>query len=373
MKNRLLALISCSLAALACTAHAHDHARDAGLHRDMPDRYGYVGGHLSQYWFDTDKISFREVTLPGLQAGLRFHENWSAQLWWERNNVVRDTPGPRTYATVTLLSLRHHFHDTSLLGFEPYAGITGGQIRFDRSGSNQRHEQELIGIEAGVQRRLTDHWVLDLGARPMRAASRDNAIEGEIYAALNFVIGERRRPAPPVTADTAPATPHSACPDTPADVPVDSRGCPLDSDGDGVPDYLDRCPDTPTGAQVDEHGCPVSLEQSLRETLYVEFELNQAVLRQQDIPRLAVVAHMMQQYPEGRLRLEGHTDNSGSAERNTRLSAQRAEAVRDALVLHYDVDPARIDAVGVGPAQPIADNHSAEGRARNRRVEAILQ
>ena len=333
MKNRLLVLLSCSL--IAAISHAHTD--------DMPDRYGYVGGHISQYWFDTDKISFREVTLPGLQGGLRFHENWSAQVWWERNKVVRDTPGPRTYATVALLSLRHHFHDTSLLGFEPYAGITGGQIRFDRSGSNQRHEQELIGIEVGVQRRITDHWVLDLGARPMRAASRDNAIEGEIYAALNFVIGERRRTAPTESAAAAPAIPHTPCPDTPAGVAVDSRGCPL------------------------------TLTESQRETLHLEFEFDQTALRQQDIPRLAVVAHMMQQYPEGRLRLEGHTDNSGSAAQNVRLSAERAEAVRDALVLHYDVDPARIDTVGMGPAQPIADNDSAEGRARNRRVEAILQ
>ena len=46
------------------------------------------------------------------------------------------------------------------------------------------------------------------------------------------------------------------CPDTPQGVKVDKDGCPLDSDGDGVPDYLDKCPDTPKGVKVDKDGCP---------------------------------------------------------------------------------------------------------------------
>src|ERR1700690_2755146 len=47
------------------------------------------------------------------------------------------------------------------------------------------------------------------------------------------------------------------CPNTPAGVKVDAQGCPLDSDGDGVPDYLDKCPNTPAGVKVDAQGCPL--------------------------------------------------------------------------------------------------------------------
>lgn len=47
------------------------------------------------------------------------------------------------------------------------------------------------------------------------------------------------------------------CPDTPAGVKVDANGCPLDSDKDGIPDYLDKCPDTPAGVKVDANGCPL--------------------------------------------------------------------------------------------------------------------
>jgi len=50
------------------------------------------------------------------------------------------------------------------------------------------------------------------------------------------------------------------CPNTPTGVKVDVNGCPLDSDGDGVPDYLDKCPNTPLGVQVDADGCPIKKE-----------------------------------------------------------------------------------------------------------------
>ncbi|MFN7165068.1 MAG: OmpA family protein [Hyphomonas sp.] len=70
----------------------------------------------------------------------------------------------------------------------------------------------------------------------------------------------------------------------------------------------------------------------------------------------------------GTLRVEGHTDNTGSAAINENLSRRRAEAVRAALI-QRGVSPARIIAAGYGPAQPVGDNATDEGRALNRRIE----
>ena len=62
------------------------------------------------------------------------------------------------------------------------------------------------------------------------------------------------------------------CPNTPAGVQVDATGCPLDSDGDGVPDYLDKCPNTPAGVQVDSVGCPIQKPDTVVVTKPVEIE-----------------------------------------------------------------------------------------------------
>ena len=68
------------------------------------------------------------------------------------------------------------------------------------------------------------------------------------------------------------------------------------------------------------------------------------------------------------IRVVGYTDNTGTAEHNSTLSQQRADAVRDYLV-SVGVDATKLEAVGAADANPIADNSTEEGRAKNRRVE----
>ncbi len=73
------------------------------------------------------------------------------------------------------------------------------------------------------------------------------------------------------------------------------------------------------------------------------------------------------------LELEGHTDSTGSVLANKKVSLGRANAVRSKLVMEYNVDPEQVKAFGAGSAKPIDSNNTAEGRANNRRVSAILK
>jgi NitT/TauT family transport system substrate-binding protein len=73
-----------------------------------------------------------------------------------------------------------------------------------------------------------------------------------------------------------------------------------------------------------------------------------------------------------RVRIEGNTDNVGSAAMNRELSQKRAKSVADFLVKTYNFDPNRFVIVGNGPDKPVADNNSEEGRAANRRTEFQL-
>ncbi len=98
------------------------------------------------------------------------------------------------------------------------------------------------------------------------------------------------------------------------------------------------------------------------------FDTGKSVLKPQAKTALKEMADVMKKYPENILSVNGYTDDTGSSRVNEELSSKRAEAVKSVLVA--DGLPAtEISTKGLGPAQPVADNKTSEGRSKNRRVE----
>ena len=87
---------------------------------------------------------------------------------------------------------------------------------------------------------------------------------------------------------------------------------------------------------------------------------------------LTDLAGYLEAHPEKRVALVGHTDAEGSLAGNVSLSKRRAASVKDRLVNDFGVNPAQLEAEGIGYLAPIASNQTDDGRTRNRRVEAIL-
>ncbi len=150
------------------------------------------------------------------------------------------------------------------------------------------------------------------------------------------------------------------------------HGCP-DTDGDGLDDLKDRCP-TMAGP-VDNGGCP-PIEKQDKETLEVamravQFEHGSARLKPESHKILNQVADIMKKYPDYRLEISGHTDNTGADAFNQKLSESRARACYDYLVA-LGINIKRMSYVGYGETKPIADNNTLAGRQLNRRVEFNL-
>lgn len=115
----------------------------------------------------------------------------------------------------------------------------------------------------------------------------------------------------------------------------------------------------------DQRGTIVTLSGS------VLFSSNQSTLLPAAEMRLNEVGEALMTSKERSITIEGHTDSRGTDAANVSLSQRRADAVRSYLVSR-GYEPDRIRARGMGRAQPIASNDSAEGRANNRRVEIVL-
>ena len=98
------------------------------------------------------------------------------------------------------------------------------------------------------------------------------------------------------------------------------------------------------------------------------FDTNSADLKGEAVTQLTQVGDVLAKYADDRIRIEGHTDSSGSDSLNETLSRKRADSVRTVLVSR-GVREEQITVVGNGETKPIADNNTKEGRAKNRRVE----
>ena len=103
----------------------------------------------------------------------------------------------------------------------------------------------------------------------------------------------------------------------------------------------------------------------------VLFETGQTDLREEAMASLVEVVDLLQSEPDKDIKIEGHTDSTGNAETNLKISQQRADSVLNALV-SLGVDANRISSAGMGQDFPIATNETEEGRAQNRRVDVIL-
>ena len=163
------------------------------------------------------------------------------------------------------------------------------------------------------------------------------------------------------------------CPDEPG--PPENNGCPdPDRDGDGVPDRVDNCPDEP--GTVENHGCQeaqlVVLGADQLEILEkVYFKTGSAKLQKRSFALLDNVAAVLKAHPEIPLiRVEGHSDATGSLKFNMRLSQRRAETVVRYLVGRGKVSKDRLIAEGFGPTRPLVPDAKTKAElAQNRRVE----
>lgn len=104
--------------------------------------------------------------------------------------------------------------------------------------------------------------------------------------------------------------------------------------------------------------------------LYINFETGKSNIKPESVPIVNQIVEMLQQNPELKISIEGHTDNTGNAASNQTLSENRAKSVMDAIAAK-GINKNRISSKGWGQTKPIADNKTEDGKAKNRRVEIV--
>lgn len=107
--------------------------------------------------------------------------------------------------------------------------------------------------------------------------------------------------------------------------------------------------------------------------LAIIFDSNSAIINSAFYPELEKLVAFMNEHPQVRVVLEGHTDNRGNDQFNQDLSQRRVDAVMTLLINQFGIDGQRLRAQGFGESKPIAENETPEGRMKNRRVVAKIE
>ncbi|MBI2722324.1 MAG: OmpA family protein [Bacteroidetes bacterium] len=101
------------------------------------------------------------------------------------------------------------------------------------------------------------------------------------------------------------------------------------------------------------------------------YDVNSAELKQTATDNIAELSKVLKKYPDTEILIEGHTDNTGEDKYNQKLSVKRAESVSTYLKAQ-SIPSSRITTTGYGATQPIESNETAEGKAKNRRVDIAI-
>jgi OOP family OmpA-OmpF porin len=224
-----------------------------------------------------------------------------------------------------------------------YEEVTNSQL--------ENRDSMFAQYGGGVKYWVTDNFALKA---EVRHAIKFQGGDNNMFYSLGFTI--------PFGAKSAPV---AAVKPEPKPAPVVAQA-PIDSDGDGVYDDKDKCPNTPKGTVVDADGCPKIIR------LNVNFAFDKSVVKPEFMPKIQEVADFMKQNPGYRVVLEGHTDSKGSDAYNMKLSDQRAKAV-ERIIETLGVPAAKVTTEAYGESKPIATNETEEGRAENRRVDALFK
>ncbi|MEO6488570.1 MAG: OmpA family protein [Ferruginibacter sp.] len=153
------------------------------------------------------------------------------------------------------------------------------------------------------------------------------------------------------------------------------QGCPVpDTDGDGVNDEEDKCPNR--AGPSSNQGCPEIAKEVIEKINFaaknVFFATGSFKLLPKSFKSLDEVANILKADDLLRIQIDGHTDAQGDSAKNHTLSHNRAQAVKDYLI-SKGVPEDRTSSTGYGETKPIADNKTAAGRAKNRRVEMTVR
>lgn len=349
----------------------------------------YFSPMLSYIKADNDRQAGDDFGLM-LGVGKQISDNWNVEFSAAMDTLDFNGAGGGYKQRGLIVDGLYFFNRTTIM--KTYGIVGAGLMSTDIGATDSTNPLLNVGLgimqpinNNAMQFRADIRYRMDMDDESL--ASEDEFNDFVFNVGVTIPFGNEQKSTITQSSDTVTSVRDSdndgidddvdRCPGSRANAKVDSNGCVIvhktepveaqakDSDNDGIVDTDDDCPSTESGASVDTKGCEIQQSFILKG---VEFVTGSDELTTEAKSVLDEVAATLIKNSELNVEVAGYTDNRGNANFNQRLSQKRAEAVK-VYLSNSGVDINSMVAKGYGEDDPVTDNSSAEGRARNRRVE----
>jgi len=298
------------------------------------------------YGFSLGRYLSEDSMFDQLELGILNSTNTKYEIGDEKTKITRFfTNVIKEYGVNDKMS----FYSLAGLGYEKYSKELLGN-----------EDDGFVNYGIGLKYKLSQNVSLKTDVRHLITFDGNNHI---LYTlGLGIAFGEKAKPSAPMTDEPVMIEKPKPVKKTPINEPI----VVLDDDMDGVPNQMDNCPDSKKGAIVNHKGCDVVLD------LNINFDTNSAIIKSDYNNKINDFANLLKKHPTLKAKINAHTDSDGSLKHNEILSQKRADSAVQALV-DLNIDASRLESEGFGETQPIASNKTKEGKAQNRRVEALIK
>jgi len=243
-------------------------------------------------------------------------------------------------------------------------GLVGVGFENYRNPQFENDDDGFVQYGVGVKQWITDTFALKAEVRHGITFGGDN----NLFYNLGFVIpfGKKVKEEMPIKSEPIVIQKKPEPKPMVKSLPKPVAKIVLkDDDNDGVINTKDKCLSTPAGKVVDADGCMKVI------TLRVNFDFDKAEVPNSYSSILNETVDFMNENKNYKLELQGHTDSRGTVKYNQSLSEKRALAVKNQLS-KLGLNEDRITTIGYGESKPVVSNNTKEGRAQNRRVDALF-
>lgn len=344
MKKTLLAL---SLALASTSAIADQH----------PTMEAFLGVDVTDHEPDRNVKDKLGADL-GLSAALG--QDWAIEGWYSRADSELASNGNDAAIEIGGINALRYLENGKT---RPFLTIGASKIMVNPKDFGS-YDKSTFDLGLGIKHYFDNNLILrgDFIGRIFEDSDDDYSVDPTLRLSVGYAFGRKVSAKSSSEPKVMPAVKNSPKPEI--------TTAPQDNDKDGIQDSLDQCPETSINLKVDDKGCPLKLMETVKIDLNIQFPNNSDEIQKAYLEEISNVATFMRQYEDTVVEVLGYTDDRGSATYNKMLSEKRATAVANELVDTFGIARDRVSAIGLGEDNPIADNATAEGRAKNRRVVA---